>query len=244
MRQCENGAMTISERLRDTLEEQIATGVLAPGSTLDEFSLARLHGVSRTPAREALIQLAAQGVIELRPRRGAVVTRIDPTRLQQMFELMGELEALCARSAARRLDNAGRTELVHIHRESAQACERGDTQAYFQCNERFHEAVYRGSRNAFLEEQTLQLARRLRPYRRLQLRVRDRMPGSFTEHQQILDRLLAGDPDGVAVVMRAHVVVQGERFADLLATLDDLKAAPEAAAAIGSITSIPPVHPS
>jgi len=214
--------MKISERLRNTLEEQIATGQLPPGSMLDEFSLAQVHGVSRTPAREALIQLAAQGIVELRPRRGAVVTMLDPVRLQQMFELMAELEALCARAAARRLDNAGRSALVQAHRACEQACTPGNEDDYFQCNERFHEAIYRGSRNAFLEEQTLQLARRLRPYRRLQLRVKQRLSGSLAEHQQILDGLLKGDADGVAAVMRAHVVVQGERFADLVATLDDL----------------------
>lgn len=231
--------MTISERLRDILEEQIATGQLPPGSTLDEFSLAKQHGVSRTPAREALIQLAAQGIVELRPRRGAVVTEIDPVRLQQMFELMSELEALCARSAARRMDKAARAALAQLHRACQMACERGDEHDYFECNERFHEAIYVGSRNAFLEEQTSQLARRLRPYRRLQLRVSERMAGSLAEHQQILDSVLAGDADDAAAIMRSHVVVQGERFADLLATLDDLKAAGAAA----GTTSSPAFHP-
>ncbi|MDO8773201.1 MAG: GntR family transcriptional regulator [Burkholderiaceae bacterium] len=214
--------MKISDLLREKIEEQIATGELSPGSTLDEANLVEQHGVSRTPVREALIQLAAQGLIEIRPRHGAVVTSIGPARLIEMFEVMGELEAMCGRLAARRMKDSERTELVAAHEACEKARAEQDSDTYFYCNERFHAAIYAGSHNIFLGEQAVQLHRRLRPYRRLQLRVRNRMGTSFKEHEAIVRSIIAGDADSAALALREHVVVQGERFGDLLASLGEL----------------------
>jgi DNA-binding GntR family transcriptional regulator len=214
--------MKISERLCEKIEEQIATGELSPGCALDEATLIKQHGVSRTPVREALIQLAAQGLIEIRPRHGAVVTSIGPARLMEMFEVMGELESMCGRLAARRMNEGERAELVAAHEACEKARAEQDSDNYFYCNERFHAAIYLGSHNGFLAEQALHLHRRLRPYRRLQLRVRNRMSTSFKEHEAVVHAILAGDADAAAMALRAHVVVQGERFGDLLASLADL----------------------
>lgn len=219
---CKNGVMKISGQLRDLIEEQIATGELAPGSTLDEATLVERHGVSRTPVREALIQLSAEGLIELRPRRGAVVAAIGPARLIEMFEVMSELEAMCGRLAARRMTDKERAELVRAHQACEQARSDSDPEAYYLCNERFHFTLYEGSHNGFLNEQAQSLNRRLRPYRRLQLRVRNRMNTSFAEHDAIVRAVLAGDAEAAANTLRAHVVVQGERFGDLLASLAEL----------------------
>lgn len=216
--------MKISDQLREKIEEQIATGELPPGSALDEASLVQQHGVSRTPVREALIQLAAEGLIEMRPRRGAVVTSIGPARLIEMFEVMAELEAMCGRLAARRMTDAERAALTEAHEACEQARARQDSDAYFYCNEQFHAAIYAGSHNGFLGEQALQLHRRLRPYRRLQLRVRNRMGTSFEEHLNIVQAIAQGDADATAQALRGHVVVQGERFGDLLASLGGLAA--------------------
>jgi DNA-binding GntR family transcriptional regulator len=227
-----NYVMKISERLREIIEEQIATGELPPGSSLDEFSLARQHGVSRTPAREALIQLAAEGLIDLRPRRGAVVKSIGPTRLIEMFELMGELEAMCARLAARRINDADRARLLEAHHACEIARAESDSDGYFYCNERFHQAIYAASRNSYLNEQALHLAKRLRPYRRLQLRVRGRIATSYAEHEDVVNAILAGEADRAAASMREHVVVQGERFGDLLASLASDAPSPQPRAAV------------
>ena len=92
-----------SEQLRQAIEEKIAIGEYAPGRRLDEVELAASFGVSRTPLREALIQLGSAGLLDVRPRRGAVVAEVDPRRLCEMFEVMAELEAMCGRLAARRI---------------------------------------------------------------------------------------------------------------------------------------------
>lgn len=214
--------MKISDQLCEKIEDQIATGELPPGCALDEATLAEQHGVSRTPVREALIQLAAEGLIEIRPRRGAVVTSIGPGRLLEMFEVMAELEAMCARLAARRMSEGERTDLLAAHQACEAARSDQDPDAYFYCNERFHAAIYAGSHNVFLSEQAQQLQRRLRPYRRLQLRVRNRISTSFAEHETIVRAIITGDAAAAATALHDHVVVQGERFGDLLASLAEL----------------------
>lgn len=215
----QNIGMKISCQLREKIEGEIAIGALLPGSTLDETGLAKLYGVSRTPVREALIQLAAQGLIEMRPRRGAVVTSIGPTRLLEMFEVLGELEALCGRLAARRMSDSERVELVATHKACEKALSDRDPDTYFYANERFHSAIYGGSHNHFLSAQTAQLQRRLRPYQRQQLRVRNYMDTSFQEHVAIVRGITAGDAEAATEALRKHVAVQGERFGDLLASM-------------------------
>ena len=207
-------------RLRDRIEDRIATGIYAPGERLDETTLAEHFGVSRTPVREALQQLAAGGLVELRGRRGAIVSAPDPARLMEMFDVMAELEAMCGRLAARRLvdgDEAALNETLRACQEAAQA---GDPDAYYYENEHFHRAIYAASGNRFLADQAIALHRRLAPFRRLQLRVRNRLKTSQREHEDILAAILDGEAGIAAERLRAHVAIQGERFSDLMASLE------------------------
>jgi DNA-binding GntR family transcriptional regulator len=226
----------LSEQLRERIEERIVVGEYLPGARLDEMELARTFGVSRTPIREALIQLASAGFVETRPRRGAVVAEISPERLRDMFEVMAELEAICARRVALRSLEAERNALVVAHRACEEAMRASDPDAYYHLNERFHVTVYGACHNQFLTEQATLLHRRLRPYRRLQLRLPGRMRTSFAEHADVVDAVVAGDAERAARVMRAHVEVQGERFADLVRSLR----AVQQAAAPGSGGAEPP----
>ena len=220
----------LSERLRESIEEEIATGKLLPGTRLDEVDLATRFGVSRTPIREALRLLLGEGLVETRPQRGTVVAQVTPQRLIEMFEVMAELEAMCARLAARRMSDAELTEVEAAHEACRGSAAARDADAYFYANERFHYAIYAASHNSFLFEQAAALQRKLRPYRRLQLRVRNRPQRSFEEHQAIVDALREGDADKAQQAIRSHVVVQGERFADLIASLDQMTAPAEAPA--------------
>ena len=109
------GRRTLAEELHLQLADEIVRGVLVPGSALDEMELARRFRVSRTPVREAIRQLSANGLIEARAHRGAVVARPSETRLAEMFETMAELEALCAKLAAERMTGAERRALEAAH---------------------------------------------------------------------------------------------------------------------------------
>lgn len=213
----------LAESLRETIEEEVAIGRMAPGTHLDEMELAKRFGVSRTPVREALSLLAGEGVVEIRARRGAVVAQLSPQRLVEMFEVMAELEAMCARLAARRIGSTELDALQQAHEGCRDAAKREDADAYFYANEHFHHAIYLASHNRFLSDQAHALQRRLRPYRRLQLRVRHRLAKSFDEHQSVLNALRDGDGDAAVDAIRRHVMVQGERFNDLLAGLSQLE---------------------
>jgi DNA-binding GntR family transcriptional regulator len=211
-----------SESLRDEIEEMIAVGTLSPGQHLDEVELASRFGVSRTPIRETLIQLASMGLVVIRPRRGAVVAELGPQQLVEMFEVMSELEATCSRLAARRMTKDEHSALLAAHEACKQARDSNDPDEYYYKNEAFHEAIYAGSHNQFLVEQTRSLYRRLRPYRRLQLRVRNRVNNSYSEHDGVVQAILAGDGERAAELTRDHVMIQGQRFSDLMASLPKL----------------------
>ncbi len=212
----------LSFELREKIEELIATGTFPPGKKLDEIELANMFGVSRTPIREALIQLSSSGLVEIRPRRGAIVTSIDPKGLYEMFEVMAELEGMCARLAARRITEEELKNLIDTHREcqKKEVCKNPDL--YYHKNEAFHLALYRASHNDFLIEQTSQLHKRLASYRRLQLRVRGRIESSLKEHEAIINAIANGDADKAEKLAKEHILVQGERFSDLLSTIKNL----------------------
>ncbi|MDI4655113.1 GntR family transcriptional regulator [Xanthobacter autotrophicus] len=217
-------------RLREALEDDIVSGRLRPGQKLDEVGLAERFGVSRTPIREALIQLSASGLIEIRPRRGAFVALLGPRELLESFELMAELEAACARLAAQRMGAADRATLAGALAACGAAVASGDSCAYYSANAAFHAAIYAATGNRVIHGEALRLQRALQPYRRLQLHVPRRMETSLAEHEAIMAALSAGDGMEAAERMRAHVLVQGERFMALLAAL---QAEAEALAAPG-----------
>lgn len=196
--------------LCDLLEQDILTGTLRPGARLEETALAARFGVSRTPVREALAQLAAMGLITKRPRRCAVVSEIGAAALSEMFEVMAVLEGQCAWLAAQRMSRQGRHELQDAYLACADAAAKGNEDAYYYENERFHQVIYDHSANAFLAGQTRQLRNRLKPYRRLQLRQHDRVTRSLDEHRRITEAILANDAPLAQQIMLWHITVQGE----------------------------------
>jgi DNA-binding GntR family transcriptional regulator len=191
--------------LAAALAESIAAGRLAPGTALEEERLAAAHGVSRTPVREALWLLAATGLVEQRPRRGAVVSRPDPRRLAEMFEAMAELEAICAALCARGMGRAARLRLKAAHAAMGRLAAAGDLPAYRDANVTFHEALYAGAGNAYLAELAGATRQRLAPFRAAQLGGRDRLAASHAEHGAIVAAILAGDETAAAAAVRAHL---------------------------------------
>src|ERR1700678_547331 len=116
-----------SDRVRRQIADQIISGVLRPGEELDEKKLAEAFNVSRTPVREALRQLAAANLVEWRPHQSAVVAKITPSKMVEMFEVMAELEGFCGRLAARRMTPGEQTALVSLHKRFGPYIEAKDT---------------------------------------------------------------------------------------------------------------------
>ena len=210
-------------QLREDIEQDIVTGVFMPGQRLDETVLATRFNVSRTPIREALQQLAAMGFVVNIPKRGSFVSEVSISEMMCMFEVMAELEGMCAKLAARR---ASDDQLDELEAEQAQCNDSilaGNSDDYYYANERFHMLLYKISGNPFLAQTAGQLHNRLKPYRRLQLRVSGRLKMSASEHEAIIDALRAGDPKAAEHLTEQHILIQGDKFSDFLAALEQWK---------------------
>ncbi|MFY9211410.1 MAG: GntR family transcriptional regulator [Aestuariivita sp.] len=208
-----------SDIIADEIEGLIFDGTFGDGERLDEVQLAERFKVSRTPVREAFQRLAQTGLVEQLPRRGVFVRQPGPIELINMFEVMAELESVCARLAAVRITDEALKDLHDTNARCNQAVLAQDSDGYFRENERFHAILYRQSGNAFLEQECLRLHRRLQPFRRLQLRLRGRLKQSMQEHENIVAALEDGDGARAADAIRDHVAVQGEKFHHLIASL-------------------------
>jgi len=209
-----------AEKIADTLEQLVFAGEYPDGTRLDELKLAEQFRVSRTPIREALQVLVSSGIAQQIPRRGVFVRQPGPVELMEMFETMAELEAACGRLAATRISEDGLSRLVAANTNCQLAIDASDHRQYYAENEIFHQIIYRGSANSYLEKQALQLQNKLRAYRKMQLRFRGRLGQSMAEHLAIVDALQNGDAEQAANTLRNHVAVQGEKFHQLMASLN------------------------
>ncbi|MFD1704587.1 GntR family transcriptional regulator [Methylopila henanensis] len=209
-----------ADALRLELENAIVTGRFKPGDRLDEQSLADRFGVSRTPLREALGQLAATGLVTLMPRRGAFVATLGFRDIIERFETMAALEAMAGSLAARRIDGPGRRDLEASLQSCRDEAERSDSDSYYLANESFHLVIYAQAHNAFLGDEARRLHQRLKPYRRLQLRAGARVSVSLAEHERIAEAILAGDSASAERELKNHILVQGDRLNDFLAAFE------------------------
>lgn len=208
--------VTHASAVRMAIESDIFTGKLLPGTAIDEDTLTERFGVSRTPVREAMLQLLQGGLIEKRPRRPATVARLDLPRLIHMFETVSELESLCARFAATRITAREKESLIETHERSAAALESGDDAEYARLGRHFHILVMKATHNSVLIETCDKLALHTLPYRRFQLRQFGRAEANQVDHGRLLDAILSGDGPTAADVMRRHVTVQGDVLAEYI----------------------------
>lgn len=210
---------TRADEIRQVIEKDIFQGILRPGTRLDEESLASRFGLSRTPVREAILQLVYSGLVVKKPRQGAVVAPLDLHRMVQMFEVMSEVEGLCARYAARRMSPDEKSRLAELHDRAASMCKARDLDEYYAINRAFHDAIYDGSHNEVLKEMARSLFARLAPYRRYQLNHPQRVEGSFAEHGEVIAAIAAADPEGAQAAMRKHVTIQADIFAEFVSIM-------------------------
>jgi len=209
-----------SAKIRDSLEQRIVEGELGNGKRLDETELSGFYGVSRTPVREALQRLAESGLAEHLPRRGTFVRSPSLSQLVEMFEVMAELECMAIRLAARRATANDIDALEKDNETCRAAVAANDTKKYYEVNARLHGRIYQMSGNSFLASEARRLHDRLRPFRRLQLRVRGRMEESMAEHDIILAALRDGDANGAMETMKKHITIVGVRFNDLVSSFN------------------------
>jgi len=205
--------MTLSttETIIRSLAGAIAKGELIPGRRLEEQDIADRFGVSRTPVREALRELAALGLIEIRGRRGAFVAEASVEELAEMFEAMSEIEGLCARLAAHRMTPFERMRLQEAHRGCLAAVEANDIDAYVRANDAFHHVIYAGTHNRYIEEMARAFRRRTAPFRNTQFLDPERLPHSFKSHENIIDAISGARSEEAYAGMREHAAAAGMR---------------------------------
>jgi DNA-binding GntR family transcriptional regulator len=208
-----------AETIRSAIEQEILSGKLPSGTQIDEQQLLSRFGVSRTPAREALIQLASAGLVELVPRQGAIVSSITLREYVAMSEILVQLESLAAQLAARRISLAQREAIQVAYAACAEAAERLDSDAYRMANDRFHAVIYDACCNEILSRQIRTMRARMRGMRDLRFEKPARIRASLEEHGVVMEAILRGDEEAAAQAMVRHIATGGNVYADMIAAM-------------------------
>lgn len=201
-----------SERISAEIENDIRNGILLPGDPIDEATLAHKYDVSRTPIREALLQLEARDMLISQPRQGMVVARMDVQQLLALWELLAEMEGVCARLACERMTDDELDELTRVHEKARAIVVADNTDAWREANHDFHELLYIGCRNPYLRKELLSLRARTGGYLRHAFSAVGRLQSSYAQHEELLTALRDRDPVRANQMMMKHISLdQGAR---------------------------------
>lgn len=217
--------VSLHDEVASRLRAMIFERRLEPGQWVDEQALARDWAISRTPVREALKVLLAEGLVTLTPRRGCFVTQVTEDDAERLFPVMALLEGRCAFEAALNASDAELAELGRLHDELERQAAAGDADGYYRANHVFHTRVQALAGNPWLSRSTDQLRVFLRLLRGRQLRRPGRMAASIAEHRELIAALLARDAPRADRLMHDHLMAQ-------LAALQALRASEQAAGVV------------
>ncbi|MGB7988631.1 MAG: GntR family transcriptional regulator [Candidatus Methylophosphatis roskildensis] len=201
----------VAERLR----QRIFAHDLAPGTWIDEQTLAEDYGISRTPMREALKVLVSEGLVTLRPRRGCYVTELTEQDLDDIFPVLALLEGRCAHEAVAKARPADIAGLGKAHQLLEQAAARGDVDAFFEANQNFHLRVQQLAGNRWLQQVIEDMRKVLKLNRHDSLSRDGRLGESLEEHRQIMQAIEAGDALAAQNRMQAHLMRARAALAEL-----------------------------
>ena len=190
------------EQVAERLRQQIVERELEPGSWIDEMRLCGQWGISRTPLREALKVLAAEGLVTMKVRRGAYVTEVSREDVAQVYHLLGLLESDAAAHCAVHADDAQRQALSALHDELE--ARTGDRDAFFQINERFHRLLLDVAGNRWAIQLVNDLRKVMKLSRHHSLFREGRIADSLAEHRQLMAALHARDAEGARHAMQTH----------------------------------------
>lgn len=194
------------EQVAERLRSRIYAHELAPGAWIDEQALALAYGISRTPMREALKVLAAEGLVQLKPRRGCYVTELSEQDLDEIFPVMALLEGRCAFEAAQKATADDLLQLDALHERLESYAVAGDTDSFFEANQAFHAAVRQLAGNRWLSQLIDDTRKMLKLTRRDSLRLEGRLKQSLSEHRSILKAIRNHDANEAGGLMQAHLL--------------------------------------
>jgi DNA-binding GntR family transcriptional regulator len=205
---------SLHDELTERLRTLITRGDLAPGEKVPEKDLCKQFGVSRTPLREALKVLASEGIVTLRPNRGAMVSALTTEELEEVFPVMGALEALSGEIACKRITEREVQTIRKLHEAMVQHWKNGELQPYFRLNQRIHEAILEATRNDTLKSIYRGLSGRILSARYIANMSPERWAKAVEEHEAILKALDGRDGAKLSRILKAHL-------ANKLATVKD-----------------------
>lgn len=202
----------LQERVADRVREAILEGSLQPGERLVEFRLSKQWNISRAPLREAIRQLAAEGLLTLSPHRGATVAEVSLEELHELFSVRSMLEAFGAGLAAKSASPDHLAAMRHQIAEMRASLARRDLSAFYVAGLEFHSILMGASGNSVFRRIYDQNKRQFRRYQALMPRLPDLPQNSIDEHQQILDAVEKGDADAASEAARHHIAHLIDRF--------------------------------
>lgn len=204
--------VTLWERVYAHLRDEILANRLPPGAVLSEVPLAASLGVSRGPVREAIGRLAAEGLVTVRPRRGAIVSALSHEEFLQAYQVREALESLAIRLAVPLLTDEELDRIDSLVERQGEAVERDRIDDFFVLNSEFHELLVQASANAPLQEMYRQLMGHMGRYQMRSLALRGTVRRSLMEHSAIARACRARDPERAERLLRNHIRVPQRRL--------------------------------
>jgi DNA-binding GntR family transcriptional regulator len=205
--------VTLSQRVRDHLRDEILANRLAPGTHLQEEEIAEQLGISRAPVREALRLLAAEDLVTIAPRRGAIVKALSPQEFLDAYQVREALEVLAIRLAIPRLAETDLQALRDLHGEMMLSAARSDVEGFFEANTAFHTTLVEASGNARLRELYRLLMNQLQRHRMRSMSLRGGIERSLAEHAAILEAVTRRDAEAAGRLLGEHIRMP-QRFLD------------------------------
>lgn len=199
--------ITLSQRVHDHLRDEILSNRLSPGTHLQEEVVAEQLGISRAPVREALRLLAAEDLVTIAPRRGALVKALSPLEFLAAYQVREALEVLAIRLAVPRFTTDDILSLRALHRQMSALAEHGDIEGFFQANETFHALILERAGNDRLHAIYQHLMNQMRRYRMRSLSLRGGIERSLTEHAAIIDAVERRDTEAAVRLLSEHIQV-------------------------------------
>jgi DNA-binding GntR family transcriptional regulator len=195
----------LHEQVAQRLRQMLVEGRIPPGAKLNERELCEVLDVSRTPLREAIKMLAAEGLVELLPNRGAIAVALNEEDVRHTFEVMGGLEGLSGELAAQRITDEELSEIRALHFEMLAAWTRRDLSAYYRLNALIHRAINAAARNPVLSSTYDRVNARLHALRFRSNQDEEKWKNAVKEHEQMIEALAARDPKAMRAVLSAHL---------------------------------------
>lgn len=214
---------TYHVKVADKLRDLIMTGKLKEGDKINENELCEMLGISKTPLREALRVLSAEGLIRLVPHRGSFVTKPKFEEIAEMFDVMSLLEGFCARQACTKMKPKDFDKLEALHKKLEENFEKHDQEEYIRINNQYHSLVQKIAGNRTLNQIVSGLRKKILLYRFQSLNLPERFEHSIREHRDLLEAFRKRDDARAETLMRTHLQKQSHALEQLVEQSKDTK---------------------